>query len=61
MMAKVSKLNSKKTIDQNDAQVTFLKSTNIWLLVKLMSVLPQTQVGDINYETYYFLQTRNPL
>ena len=49
MTAKISKLASNKTFDQND---TFLKSTNI-CSVKLTSVLPQTQVGDINYETYF--------
>lgn len=60
MTAKISKLNSNKTIDQNDAHITFLKNTNI-CSVKLMSVLPQTQVGDISYDTYYIPTNTKPI
>ena len=60
MTSKISKLTSNKTLDQNDAKVTFLKSTNI-CSVKVMSVLPQTKLGDINYDTYYIPTNTKPI
>jgi hypothetical protein len=60
MTAKISKLTSNKTFDQNDEKVTFLKSTNI-CSVKLMSILPQTKLGDINYDTYYIPTNTKPI